>query len=155
MSTQTVMTQGVCMFSTISRRAFLAVCCSLSIPASAEVFRWVAADGSVHYGDRPAGAEAEKLDISSEANSSPSGLRPGEEARLARIAARRDASVQDRPEGASPETYGQAQLADCERHTRSYEEVRERLRQGYGLGEGTTLRRQLRAARTGMRDHCP
>lgn len=129
----------------------------VSFPTSAQVFRWVADDGSVHYGDRPPETvSVQALDISSVATTDPSGLRAGEAQRLERIDARRQ-QARDHKSQLSGEGQQIAQEQDaraCEQHTQRHQALRKSLRAGYQGGEGDRLRRQLREARKAMNRHC-
>lgn len=122
-------------------------------PASAQVYRWVDANGNVHYGDRPADG-AKTLDIPSAATTDPGGLRDGERQRLETIRARRerrttrDDDTEPRPRASN------AGAPDCEVHTRQYRQAQQQLRAGYRPSEGDALRRRVRASMAAMNRHC-
>ena len=123
-------------------------------PATAQVYRWTAADGSVHYGDRPPDAVvARPVDIDADSGGEPTGLRPGERQRLEEISARRQRAASARD--AVPASDSDPDRRDCERATRAYEQARSQLRAGYRPSEGDSLRRQVRADRAAMKRHCP
>jgi len=123
-------------------------------PATAQVYRWTAADGSVHYGDHPPDAVvARPVDIDAGSGGEPTGLRSGERQRLEEISARRQraASAGD----AVSASDNDLDRRDCERATRTHEQARRQLRAGYRPSEGDDLRRQVRTARAAMQRYCP
>lgn len=75
-----------------------AVLAAPTLPAAAQVHRWVDEQGRVHYGDRPLGATGTTLRIRAEAATAPGGSSRAVAAAAAPVATVRPASSPARPE---------------------------------------------------------
>ncbi len=124
--------------------------------SGASIYRWVDAEGQVHYTDRPPAAPSETIDIEnhSPGSSEAGGLRPGERALLDAIQARERAHIEAR-DASAPNRSPAPDETRCRRHRARASAIEARLRRGYRPAEGEALERELAEHRAALRRECP
>lgn len=110
--------------------------------AASDIYRWVDADGNVHYGDKPVGAQSERLAIES---------KPTDQARVAAQAqARVEARAQKREAEAAAAAAGpseEEQQAQAEERRKACEQSRANMQRM------VTSRRLYREGENGEREY--
>jgi len=135
----------------------LGVCLSLClVTVVAETYRWVDAQGRVHYGDRPpAGTTTQTIGFTDNHGSQAQpGLREGEVQMLRSAGERPTRSARATASVATSDGAVASRQDSCDQARRDLAQVRSEMRAGYKASRYEALRQRERQAKRDKREHC-
>ena len=128
------------------RIAALLFCSVMAVAAHAEVYRWIDANGSIHFSDVPPSLQEHSRITVREPVTVPlsANIRQSEKVRQSREAVEQMLEPENPQRFAMASKKSEAQTARCEKYVRQLERIQSQLRAGYSNDRGNSLRQKRR-----------